>query len=626
MRPMTSFFSANEPKQPSPEAPSLASWLMPQALSLAVLQSKYLQAGEASVGDVLDRVAKAVASVEAQAQRAHFQAIFRQQLGAGAIVAGRIMAGAGSDLPVTLANCFVQPVGDCLGGRDAAGYPGIHDALAQAADTLRRGGGVGYDFSRIRPQGARINGTGMRAAGPCHFIDAFDKSCVALQTTGARRGAQMAVLRCDHPDVLAFVAAKTTSGRWPSFNISVGITDEFMQAVEQDQMWDLVHRVSPRELKPAVAVGTGQKTGLTGPYVRGDGLWVYQSLPARTLWAAIGHATHQSAEPGLLFLDTIDRDNNLRAIETIEATNPCGEQPLPSYGGCVLGPIILPRFVRHAFNQGGSASFDMPNFAQAVRWQVRALDNVLDIARWPLAAQAREAKDKRRIGIGLTGLADALVMLGLRYDSAQGRKMAKNMAQCLRDNAYAASVALARERGTYPLFDADICLAPGTFASRLAPSLRASIRKHGLRNSHLLSIAPAGSVSLAFADNTSTGIEPVFDWTYTRYVQALDGHRHRFEVQDHAWRVYQSLGRTTQRLPSAFVSALQIRPEDHIAMVAMVQPYIDGAISKTLNLPAATSADQVSALFMQAWRERLKGLTVFRPNRVREGVLHAPGR
>lgn len=637
---MTSFVPVHETTQTPPEQQSLASWLMPQALSLAVLQRKYLQAGEASVGDVLDRVAKAMASVEATAQRAHFQAVFRQHLGSGAMGAGRIMAGAGTDLPVTLANCFVQPVGDCLGGRDAAGYPGIHDALAQAADTLRRGGGVGYDFSRIRPLGARINGTGMSASGPCHFMDAFDKSCLALQTTGARRGAQMAVLRCDHPDVLAFVTAKTTAGRWPSFNISVGITDDFMQAVEQDRLWDLVHRVSPREMKPTSVGSVSHKTGLsgragttgttgtaatTGPYVRGDGLWVYQSLPARTLWAAIGHAAHQSAEPGLLFLDTIDRDNNLRAIETIEATNPCAEQPLPSYGGCVLGPIILPRFVRHAFNHGGTAVFDIPGFAQAVRWQVRALDNVLDIANWPLAAQAREAKDKRRIGIGFTGLADALLMLGLRYDAAQGRKMAENIAQCLRDNAYAASVALAKERGAYPLFDADICLAPGTFASRLAPSLRASIRKHGLRNSHLLSIAPTGSVSLAFADNTSAGIEPVFDWTYTRYLQSADGHRHRYEAQDHAWRVYQSLGRTTQRLPAAFVSALQIRPEDHIAMVATVQPYIDGAISKTLNLPAATTAEQVSALFMQAWRERLKGLTIFRPNRVRSAVLHPSG-
>jgi ribonucleoside-diphosphate reductase alpha chain len=585
------------------------------------LQSKYLQPGELTAGDVFDRVAKAVASVEAPEKRVHFEAVFRQHLAAGAIGAGRIMAGAGTGMPVTLANCFVQPVGDCLGGRDEAGYPGIHDALAQAAETLRRGGGVGYDFSRIRPQGARINGTGLNASGPCRFIDAFDKSCSALQSMGARRGAQMAVLRCDHPDVLAFIAAKQTLGRWTSFNVSVGITDAFMQAVEHDKLWDLVHRVSPRELRPAA----GQASNVaTGPYVRGDGLWVYKTVPARTLWLAITHAAHHCAEPGLLFLDTIDRDNNLRAIETIEATNPCGEQPLPSYGGCVLGPLILPRFVRNVFGTGGPAAFDTRAFAQAVRWQVRALDNVLDIAAWPLPQQASEARAKRRIGVGFTGLGDALVMLGLRYDQPQGRKMARNMAQTLRDNAYTASVALAKERGTYPLFDADVCLAPGTFASRLSPALRASVRKHGLRNSHLLSIAPTGSVSLAFADNTSTGIEPVFDWSYTRHFHTSDGHRHRFEAQDHAWRIYKSLGPSALRLPSAFVNALQIRPEHHIAMVSAVQPFVDGAISKTLNLSADTSVDEIGALFMQAWREGLKGLTIFRPNQVHRAVLKSP--
>ncbi|WP_396431417.1 adenosylcobalamin-dependent ribonucleoside-diphosphate reductase [Limnohabitans sp.] len=602
----------------APCAPSPASFLAPQALSQAVLQSKYLQPGELTAGDVFDRVAKAIASVEAPDQRVHFEAVFRQQLAAGAIGAGRIMAGAGAETPVTLANCFVQPVGDCLGGCDEAGYPSIHDALAQAAETLRRGGGVGYDFSRIRPQGARVNGTGLSASGPCRFIDAFDKSCAALQTTGARRGAQMAVLRCDHPDILAFVSAKQTPGRWACFNVSVGITDAFLQAVEHDQGWELVHRISPRELRQPAGSAASL---VSGPYVRGDGQWVYQSLPARTLWSAITRAAHHSAEPGVLFLDTIDRDNNLRTIETIEATNPCGEQPLPSYGGCVLGPLILPRFVRHAFGVGGPAAFDISALAHAVRWQVRALDNLLDIAAWPLPQQASEARAKRRIGIGFTGLGDALVMLGLRYDMPQGRKMARRIAQAMRDNAYTASVALAKERGTYPLFDANVCLAPGTFASRLSPALRASIRKHGLRNSHLLSIAPTGSVSLAFADHCSTGIEPVFDWSYTRRFHASDGHRHSFEAQNHAWRLYQSLGRSALRLPSAFVTALQIRPEHHIAMVAAVQPFVDGAISKTVNLPAQTSVDEIAALFMQAWREGLKGLTIFRPNPVRRGVL-----
>jgi ribonucleoside-diphosphate reductase alpha chain len=442
----------------------------------------------------------------------------------------------------------------------------------------------------------------------------------------------MAVLRCDHPDVLAFVAAKQSPGRWPCFNVSVGVTDAFMQAVENDQPWDLVHAVSPRVIGSNVIAGSG-------PYVRGDGQWVYQTLPARALWTAITHAAHRSAEPGMLFLDTIDRDNNLRAIESLAATNPCGEQPLPSYGGCVLGPLILPAFVRQPFGVAGrvgsaglqgSATFDMLAFSQAARWQVRALDNLLDIAQWPLPEQASEARAKRRIGVGFTGLADALIMLGLRYDRPEGREMARRISQKLRDSVYAASVALAKERGPYPLFDPDICLAPGTFASRLPAAMRAAIRKHGLRNSHLLSIAPTGSVSLAFADNASTGIEPVFDLVFSHFVHAPDGHRHRFKAEDQAWRIYTSMhGSRSSRLggsmdlPDAFVTAFGIQPQDHIAMVATVQPYVDGAIAKTVNLPASTSIDTVSVLFMQAWRQGLKGVTIFRSGGIRHAELHS---
>ncbi len=591
------------------------SWWLPQPISEQVLRSKYLQPGETGVGDVFDRVAHALASVEAPAQRTHMQAVFRQQLAAGAIGAGRIMAGAGHASGGTLASCFVQPVGDCLSGRDASGEPGIHDAMSQATQTLRQGGGVGYDFSRIRPQGARINGTGMGASGPCKFIDAFDQACLALQSAGSRRGAQMAVLRCDHPDVLDFVAAKQSPGRWSSFNVSVGITDAFMQAVQDDRMWALVHSVSPRQWRAADA---------DGPYVRGDGQWVYKSLPARQLWQVVARAAHHSGEPGVLFLDALDRDNNLRAIETLRATNPCGEQPLPSHGACVLGPLILPAFVRRPFGKPGKADAAWLDFAalgQAVRGQVRALDNVLEMARWPLPEQAREARSKRRVGVGFTGLADALLMLGLRYDSAAGRALARRVAQTLRDQAYAASVALAKERGAYPLFDADVALAPGTFASRLPPALRASVRKHGLRNSHLLSIAPTGSVSLAFADNCSSGIEPIFDLEYTRFLRDPEGHAHSLLVQDHAWRIYQSLG-CNSPVPPAFVSAWAMRPEEQIAMVAEVQPFVDGAISKTLNLPPHSTVSEVENLLMLAWRSGLKGLALYRPNRVRCPVMH----
>ncbi|MDP3251109.1 MAG: LAGLIDADG family homing endonuclease [Hydrogenophaga sp.] len=961
-----------------------------QPITLDVLKEKYLKEGETSADDIYRRVARALASVEPEADRVLWEQRFFDNLQAGAIGAGRIMSAAGTSIQATLINCFVQPVGDCIQGVDDEGYPGIYEALREAAETMRRGGGVGYDFSRIRPRGAAVKTMASLASGPCSYINVFDQSCATVESAGARRGAQMGVLRIDHPDVLEFITAKRTPGRWNNFNVSVGVSDAFMRALADDQPWELVHRARP-----------GQALLAQGAHQRADGLWVYRSLPARELWDTVMRSTYDFAEPGILFLDHIQRDNNLRYCESIEATNPCvtadtwvmtedgprlvgelvgqafhavvdgksyavrsagffatgikpvwrlttreghelrltadhrvrrvarktrysmeldwteasrltpgdeivigdhrtlrgwdgegtraegyllglligdgtlksdkavlsvwapelrvvgqntvafaatgaagivqaaeaaaaslphradfcgfqrpvagrgearlssaalrdlafslgmspgnkmitpameqqssdfaegllgglfdadgsaqgsqekgvsvrlsqsnedllrtaqrmllrlgvastlyrercpaglsrlpngrgassdyatqaqhelvisgdnlhvfaervgfrdndkaarlaqmlgdykrtpnrerfvatvdtlqadgeetvydvtvedvhafdanglvvhncGEQPLPPYGCCDLGPVILPRFVRHPFGFGGLPSFDFEAFEQAVALQVRALDNVLDVTYWPLPQQREESAAKRRIGVGFTGMGNALAMLCVRYDRAEGRTLAAQIAERMRDAAYTASVALAQEKGAFPKFDADGYLAEGTFASRLPESLRTAIRTHGIRNSHLLSIAPTGTVSLAFADNASNGIEPPFSWMYRRKKREADGTTTDYAVEDHAWRLYRELGGDMAQLPEYFVSALSMPASDHLAMMEAVQPFVDTAISKTVNVPADYPYDDFKGLYQQAWRAQLKGLATYRPNAILGSVL-----
>ncbi|MBK6595979.1 MAG: adenosylcobalamin-dependent ribonucleoside-diphosphate reductase [Burkholderiales bacterium] len=581
-----------------------------QPISQDVLVEKYLKPGENSVDDLFARVARALASVEAETERPKFEAIFLENLYAGAIGAGRIMSAAGTDIQATLINCFVQPVGDCIQGMDGDGYPGIYEALREAAETMRRGGGVGYDFSRIRPRGAAVKGTASMASGPCSYINVFDQSCSTVESAGARRGAQMGVLRIDHPDVLEFITAKRTPGRWNNFNVSVGMTDNFMRALRNDQAWELIHPAKP-----------GAPLMSQGAYQRADGQWVYQTLPAQQLWDTVMKSTYDFAEPGILFLDNINRDNNLNYCETIAATNPCGEQPLPSYGCCDLGPIILPRFVRHPFGFAGVPMFDFEAFEKSVAIQVRALDNVLDVTFWPLPQQREESAAKRRIGVGFTGMGNVLAMLCLRYDAPEGRAMAARIATSMRDAAYSASVALAQEKGAFPKFDADGYLASGTFASRLPAALQQSIRTHGIRNSHLLSIAPTGTVSLAFADNASNGIEPAFSWMYRRKKRESDGTTTDYAVEDHAWRLYRELGGNVDALPDYFVSALDMSATDHIAMMEAVQPFVDTAISKTVNVPADYPYEDFKGLYQQAWDAKLKGLATYRPNAILGSVL-----
>lgn len=866
-----------------------------QPISQDVLKEKYLKPGESGAEDVYRRVARALASVELPAERAKYEALFLENLHAGAIGAGRIMSAAGTDIQATLINCFVQPVGDCIQGVDSGGFPGIYEALREAAETMRRGGGVGYDFSRIRPRGALVKGTASMASGPCSYINVFDQSCSTVESAGARRGAQMGVLRIDHPDVHEFITAKRTPGRWNNFNVSVGVHDAFMQALAEDGPWELVHQEKP-----------GAALLAQGAFQRADGLWVYQTVAARELWDTVMRSAYDFAEPGILFLDHINTDNNLRYCESIAATNPCvtadtwvmtakgaaqvadlvgrcftavvdgqaysvesegffktgrkpvrvlktcegyalrltadhrvrrvahqtryllqaewveagqlqpgdeillnnhramggwdgagteaegrllgvnvplmekassaftvgllrgrfdehgtvqvspekgfslhlllgellllqamqrmllrlgivsridpnsrlaqtmpdahgvpklydinaphalilsgdnlwvyaerigfsdpvkaaqlaqalgshrpsrerftatvesltddgeedvfdvtiadihafdanglyvhncGEQPLPSYGCCDLGPIILTRFVRHPFGFDGEPSFDFEAFEASVATQVRALDNVLEVTFWPLPQQQAESAAKRRIGVGFTGLGNALAMLRLRYDAPEGRDMAARIAVRLRDAAYAASVALAQEKGAFPKFDADGYLASGTFASRLPPALQQAIRAHGIRNSHLLSIAPTGTVSLAFADNASNGIEPPFSWMYRRHKREADGSRTEYAVEDHAWRLYRELGGDVNALPDYFVSALEMTASSHIAMMEAVQPFIDTAISKTVNVPVDCAYDAFKSLYSQAWRARLKGLATYRPNAILGAVL-----
>jgi len=535
---------------------------------------------DASIEETWTRVATALA--EAEPEPADWVEPFAEALNDFRFLpAGRIIAGAGTGRKVTLFNCFVMgTVPDDMGG--------IFENLKEAALTMQQGGGIGYDFSTLRPKGAAVKGVGADASGPLTFMDVWDSMCKTIMSAGHRRGAMMATLRCDHPDIEAFIAAKRDSGRMRMFNLSVLVTDPFMDAVKNDLPWDLVFE------------GTVSKT-----------------VRARDLWDDIMRATYAYAEPGVIFIDRINRRNNLHYVETISSTNPCGEQPLPPYGACLLGSINLAKLVHTPFEAG--ATLDIAELERLIHAAVRMLDNAIDVSKFPLQAQADEATAKRRIGLGITGLADALIMCGVRYGSDAAVELTDGWMRAFSRAAYLASVDLAKEKGAFPLFDAEQYLN-GETIKELDDDVRTAIAEHGIRNALVTSVAPTGTISL-FADNISSGLEPVFSFNYTRNVLMPDGTRRQEQVTDYAWRLYRQLKGENAPLTSAFVDAQSLGPSDHVRMQAVVQKHIDSAVSKTINVPEDIDFEAFKNVYIEAYDAGCKGLTTYRPNDVTGAVL-----
>lgn len=533
-----------------------------------------------SIEDTWQRVATALAAAEADPEAWETQ--FYQALTDFRVLpGGRILAGAGAGRTVTLHNCFVMgTIGDDMAS--------IFEHLKEAALTMQQGGGIGYDFSTLRPKGAPVKGVGADASGPLSFMDVWDAMCRTIMSAGSRRGAMMATLRCDHPDIEDFITAKQSAGRLTNFNLSILATDAFMAAVKNDEDWDLQF-----------------------------GGEVYKTLKARDLWDKMMHATYDYAEPGIIFIDRINARNNLAYCETIAATNPCGEQPLPPYGTCLLGSINLARLIYAPFTP--EACIDEAELTRLTGVAVRMLDNVVDVSKYPVESQRDEAVTKRRIGLGVTGLADALIQCGLTYGAPSAVAAAERWAEIISHAAYRTSVELAREKGAFPLFDRDAYLASPTIQD-LPQDIRDAIAEHGIRNALVTSIAPTGTISL-FADNVSSGIEPVFSFSYTRHVTQPDGSRKASEVSDYAYRLFRQLKGDDAPLPDYFVDAQSLTPDAHVAMQAAIQKHVDSAISKTINVPADFPFEQFQDVYLKAYETGCKGCTTYRLSDVRGAVL-----
>jgi len=564
------------------------------AISDAIWRRKYRFGGSPSavadqtLEDTFRRVAVAAAGAEKGGKRQQQKwanAFYEAMADFGFQPAGRILAGAGTDRNVTLFNCFVL-------GEIADDLSSIFESVKEAALTMQSGGGIGHDFSTLRPRGAPVKSIGADASGPVSFMDVWDAMCRTIMSAGQRRGAMMATLRCDHPDIEAFIAAKADSQRLRNFNLSVLVTDAFMDAVRRDAAWNLIF--------------AGK---------------IYKTIPARALWDQIMRATFDYAEPGVIFIDRVNAANNLQYCETISATNPCGEQPLPPYGACLLGSINLARLVEEPFT--ATAHIDIAKLEARVATAVRFLDNVIDISRYPLPQQAQEARAKRRIGLGVTGLADALIFLGLPYGGASARDQAARWMAIIQNSAYRASAALAAEKGSFPRYDAGALLTRPNI-SRLDKDVREAITTNELRNGCLTSIAPTGTISL-LAGNVSSGVEPVFDFVFRRRILGDGGGAEEETVEDFAHRAFRNAFGDDVPLPAAFVTAETLTPSEHVAMQAALQPYVDSAISKTINCPEDISFESFRDIYLEAYDSGLKGCTTYRPNAITGSILSREG-
>jgi ribonucleoside-diphosphate reductase alpha chain len=577
-------------------------------ISRHVWETKYRYADRAvrehSITETWRRVARALAAIEPKDTAKWEDRFFGILQDFKFLPGGRIQAGAGTARHVTLFNCFVM-------GSIEDSIPGIFRALQEGAVTMQQGGGIGVDFSTLRPRGTRARGAGNIASGPLSFMQIWDAMCGTILSTGARRGAMMATLRCDHPDIEEFVAAKQQPGQLRRFNLSVLVTDAFMAAARSDAEWPLVF--------PATAFEADGETinrewpGASEPMP----CRVIRRVPARRLWESILRATYDYAEPGVLFIDRINQLNNLRYRERINATNPCGEIPLPPYGACDLGSLNLTRFVLSPFTP--QARIDVEGLIETTHVAVRLLDNVIDASRFPLPQQAENARGSRRIGLGITGLADALVMLGLAYGSDRSLATARDLMRLICHTAYRASIGLARERTSFPFFERDK-FRQGMFIRGLPDDIQDGIASHGIRNSHLIAIAPTGTISL-LAGNVSSGLEPIFAASYARKMLGADGIPTEFILTDYALDLWRTMTGVATGTPDGFVTATELPVRAHLNMQAALQPFVDNSISKTINVPESCPFNEFKQIYDAAYDMQLKGCTTFRPNPVTGTVL-----